>query len=207
MLNTLIILQVTFLCNVLILKDQNLVSLYHPQGIEKHPQTLESILETSEPLKPMNCECLKLSHKKKDALKSPHYNASNHHTSKCVTHSQNRLNSISYQSKGKNLISQNNDTPKNYKSGPPSLILNRTKCVINQNNSAISSGMNTASKQTNSVAEISVNSQTMRNDEFLQQLLEEDNCMGEFNLNILKYAVLHLVLMFKTSIQNLVTVI
>lgn len=196
MFSNLIILQVTFLCNVLILKDENLVSLYHPQGTEKHPQTLESILETSEPLKPMNCECLKLSHKKKDALKSPHYNASNHHTSKCVTHSQNRLNSVSYQSKGKNLISQNNDTPKSYKPGFSNLIQNRTKCVINQNNSTNKSVMNTVSKQTISVGEVSVNSRTMRNDEFLEQLLEEDNCMGKFNLNVLKYAVLHLVLMY-----------
>lgn len=191
MFNNLLIFQVTFLCNVLILKDQNLVSLYHPQGTEKHPQSLESVLETSEPLKPMNCECLKSSHMKKHALKSPHYDVSNHHTSKCVTHSQNRLNNISYQSKGKNFISQNNNTPKNYKSAFTNPIQNRTKCVINQNNSANKSVVNTVSKQSISVDKASVNSQTMRSDEFLEQLLEGDDCMGKFHLNVLKYFVLH----------------
>lgn len=176
---------------MLILKDRNLVSLYHPQGTEKHPQSLESILETSEPLKPMNCECLKLSHMKKDVLKSPHYDASNHHTSKCVTHSQNRLNSISYQSKGGNFISQNNNTPKNYKSGFTNPIQNRTKCVINQNNSANKSVTNTVSKRTSSADEVSVNSQTIRSDKFLEQLLDGDDCMGKFHLNVLKYAILH----------------
>lgn len=164
---------------MLILKDQNLVSLYHPQGTEKHPQSLESVLETSEPLKPMNCECLKLSHIKKNTLKAlPHYD-----TSKCVTHSQNGLNSISYQSKRKVSTSHYNNSPKSYKTNFIEPIQDRNKTVINQN------------KSTNKrIGETSFKSQSMRSDKFLEQLLDDDNCMGKFYLNANKYANFKLVL-------------
>ncbi|KAF8794080.1 uncharacterized protein LOC129961519 [Argiope bruennichi] len=53
----LILKKVTCICNILILKKQNVVSVYLDDGSVKHVQDLNSILDKEEPLKPMNCHC------------------------------------------------------------------------------------------------------------------------------------------------------
>ncbi|CAL1278541.1 unnamed protein product [Larinioides sclopetarius] len=53
----LILKKVTCICNILILKKQNVVSIYREDGSVQHIQDLNSILDKEEPLKPMNCHC------------------------------------------------------------------------------------------------------------------------------------------------------
>lgn len=50
-------LQVTYLCNVLLLKKPSIASIYLENGTVKHVCQLTSILENIKPLNQMGCEC------------------------------------------------------------------------------------------------------------------------------------------------------
>lgn len=155
------------------------MSIYHPDGTEKHTQSLESILETPEPLKPMNCECLKQpQHSLKNDNYYLHHNDRNYHKPSCISHSQNSFNDLN-PNKTVPRISQDSITPVRNKLGCNNF--NKLGLTRASNENAIV-GKNTviSNCRKNPVSdETASHRKTMRSDAFLENLLDGDNCMGK----------------------------
>lgn len=140
--------------------------MYHPDGAEKHPQCLESVLENSEPLKPMNCDCLSSIHAKRA---SPS-NISNSHAPS-FSHSRNEQIGLPNQKTTLYKPSGNNQTLNKGFANP-----------VHRINSVLKDTASLISEQSPTLSEVASDRKIISRDpSFVEELFDdEDNGMGKY---------------------------